>query len=316
MIDTKKIAFKYFNGESTYSEEKTLNAFIRAKESNYALFTEWESEWSSQTAHNLKIEHFFNKVSDRIYNLKIKRLYKFALTTISAASIIILVTSLILNSLKEEEFIQIQAPHKMRTKVVLADGTKVWLNSASKISYSNEFSKDRLITLEGEAYFDVTHNKKNPFRVQLNHGIITVLGTKFNICNYNSDTTMSTTLFEGGISFRSNEGKEYILKPGDILISEPSSVKIMNEQNINSHRSWIDGKLDFDSIRLDKLLDRLSVQFGVDIHYNFDHLHDREFRIYLTNSESISEILNALASIVPISYHFDKDDIYIEETIK
>lgn len=93
--------------------------------------------------------------------------------------------------------------------VVLSDGTKVWLNSASSIKYPVVFGdNERRVELDGEAYFEVAHNAKKPFRVLSNHQLVEVLGTHFNINAYSDENTINTTLLEGSVKVISKNGKQ------------------------------------------------------------------------------------------------------------
>lgn len=110
-----------------------------------------------------------------------------------------------------------------RTKLVLPDGTQVWLNSSSKLKYSNEFNKEehREVNLEGEAYFDVAKDKQRPFVVHTSSLDIKVLGTAFTIKSYPQDETIETTLLQGAIEISRKDNPNttrVILKPNEKLV--------------------------------------------------------------------------------------------------
>src|SRR5690606_22131597 len=114
---------------------------------------------------------------------------------------------------------------------ILEDGTKVWLNSSSKISYPKKFSTgSRKVTLYGEAYFDVAKDKNRPFLIETNGTEIRVLGTSFNVNAYNE--TVSTTLVEGSLKV-SNGTHSSTLKPGQEAIANAQKIEIA-EPNIQT----------------------------------------------------------------------------------
>src|SRR5690606_4392916 len=99
--------------------------------------------------------------------------------------------------------------------IVLADGTKVWLNSASTLTFPTVFSrKERKVELTGEAYFEVTRNKAKPFFVKTLQNEVEVLGTHFNVMEYPEEGISQTTLLEGSVKVRQGKN-EKLLKPGE-----------------------------------------------------------------------------------------------------
>ncbi|HKP32519.1 MAG TPA: FecR family protein, partial [Chitinophagaceae bacterium] len=108
-----------------------------------------------------------------------------------------------------------------RTKLVLPDGSSVWLNAGSKLTYSKDFgTKDRNVTLTGEAFFDVVSNEEVPFEITTPTLQIKVLGTAFNVKSYPSEKTSETTVIRGRVEIISNQrpNEKFVLKPNEKLV--------------------------------------------------------------------------------------------------
>jgi len=117
-------------------------------------------------------------------------------------------------------FTEVISPSGSRTQLKLADGTKVWLNAGSTLKYANNFSKEnRAVQIEGEAFFDVTHDSLHPFIVKASSVNLTVLGTAFNIRAYRDENTIETTLVRGKVEIAKNKPAKgelkIVLKPNE-----------------------------------------------------------------------------------------------------
>ena len=140
--------------------------------------------------------------------------------------------------------------------VILSDGTKVWLNADSKLSYPEVFTgEDRRVTITGEAYFEVAHNTKQPFIVESKSHTIEVLGTSFNINAYPEDEFITTTLVEGAVKI----GKESALEPGQQskYFKETGEIEIANV-DVYQFVSWKSDIFYFENRRLDDILQILA----------------------------------------------------------
>lgn len=168
-------------------------------------------------------------------------------------------------------FNQIIVPYGKRSSVVLSDGTKVWINSGSKLVYAPIFEgDDREVFLEGEAYFDVATNPNKPFFVRTDEFRIKVLGTKFNVKAYDDDNVYSTVLVEGSISMKINGGffsREVLLAPNEIstLIKDSDKFQIGKVENAGVYKSWVHGYLEFEKDSLNDVLKRISRYYNIEI---------------------------------------------------
>ncbi|MFR3330729.1 MAG: FecR family protein [Odoribacter splanchnicus] len=162
--------------------------------------------------------------------------------------------------------------------LVLADGTCVWLNSETTLRYPVNFiGMQRVVQLEGEAYFEVAPDSLRPFYIQMNGNVIKVLGTSFNVSNYTADGSWSTTLTEGKVEICSG-GNLYTLTPGDhftadVTTGETRIVRV----NPLQYSSWKEGKVIFQDERLEDIIRKLARWYDFEVFYIHSELKDWHF---------------------------------------
>jgi len=201
----------------------------------------------------------------------------------------------------------IEAPLGSRTKMYLPDGSLVWLNASSKISYSQGFGVDnRRLYLTGEGYFEVTKNEKLPFQVRTDELHTDVIGTKFNFRNYPEEEEATVSLLEGKVLVRN------ILKDGDNICLSPDQKVFLNKKSgemrmkeIKSQYTieWTNGYLFFDEELLVDIVKVLERSYNVKITLKDKSLES--FRFYgnfIQREQSIDEILDLLESTGKIKY--------------
>ncbi len=178
----------------------------------------------------------------------------------------------------------------------LPDGTRVWLNAASAISYPVRFTgKERVVEMNGEAYFEVAKNARMPFKVKINDkNSVEVLGTHFNIKAYADENVISTTLLEGAVRMAS-DGKRSTLKPGQQALASVNqlSVKTIGETGISKVMAWKEGRFNFQDANLQEIMRQLSRWYGVEVVYE-SKIPDLEFIGEIERSLPLSEVLRGL----------------------
>ncbi|MDN5285390.1 MAG: FecR family protein [Mucilaginibacter sp.] len=155
--------------------------------------------------------------------------------------------------------------------IVLADGTKVWLNAASSITYPTSFAgTNREVAITGEAYFEVAHNAAKPFRVKSNGQVIEVLGTHFNINAYTDEQVVTTTLFEGSVKVTKGTASA-VLKPGQqSQVMEKGNnlnIKVVETVDEDQALAWKNGKFYFTDTTIEEVMRQVSRWYDVDIEY-------------------------------------------------
>lgn len=197
------------------------------------------------------------------------------------------------------------------TKLTLPDGSIVWLNSGSSVSYPNIFSGGtREVSLTGEAYFEVVKNNQVPMVVQAGDMHLKVYGTTFNVNAFSSDPFVKVTLVEGSVSLSSPAGKlngeeEFFIEPGQtVTFYEDSKKLIVQNEDPFYHTAWKDGILVFRNTPFETVLKQLSRKFGVDIELKDQILAaipmDARFK-----NESLHEILRLLSASTPFTYYYE-----------
>jgi ferric-dicitrate binding protein FerR (iron transport regulator) len=158
-------------------------------------------------------------------------------------------------------------------ELVLADGSKIWLNSASTLKYPAVFTgAERVVELSGEAYFEVTKSAGKPFRVLIKDAEVDVLGTHFNIMAYDNEPVSKTTLIDGAVRVESG-GKQKELKPGDQALlryaaagSGEPEIEV-TQVDVNASLAWRKGNIDFRNADVHTVMRALKRYYNVDIQY-------------------------------------------------
>jgi len=153
--------------------------------------------------------------------------------------------------------------------LTLADGTNVWLNAASSITYPTAFTgHDRTVQITGEVYFEVSHDQHKPFRVISRGQAVEVLGTHFNINAYDDEPAIKTTLFEGAVKV-SRDAKSTTLKPGEQAVDNinSSSIHVTNDFNSEEVIAWKNGKFYFDYTDINTVMRQIARWYDVDVVY-------------------------------------------------
>ena len=170
------------------------------------------------------------------------------------------------SSVKEVEMHTLSTPRGADFKVVLADGTEVWLNAESRLEYPAQFiGKERVVALRGEAYFKVAKDAEHPFIIQTDDMKTRVLGTEFNVRNY-SVTDSHVTLIEGNVEVCNNKGGDYIrITPGEDAHLQPDGAFALTEVDVDAYIYWKEGFFYFDNVSLLDIMQSLGRWYNVTI---------------------------------------------------
>jgi transmembrane sensor len=236
---------------------------------------------------------------------------------------------------------EVMAKKGARSKMILPDGTQVWLNSDSKIQYDQTFNDTiREVTLDGEAYFDVVKNPKRPFIVHTSYIDIRVLGTAFNVKSYSQEKTIEKTLIHGSLEVtKKNESQlsKIILRPKEKLVfnkletdfekEEDAVVKPMLEKNLPAiaivalprniadtslkETSWIYNRLDFDGDTFSELAVKMERWFNIKITFKNEKVANQRL-VGAFEDESLEEALKALQLITTFTYKINNNEIEIK----
>ncbi|RNL51179.1 FecR family protein [Pedobacter jejuensis] len=151
--------------------------------------------------------------------------------------------------------------------LTLSDGTKVWLDAASSITFPVSFTGDsREVRITGQVYFEVAHNPKKPFKVRTNDEIVEVLGTHFNINTYPDEPASKTTLFEGSVKIIT-QGSHKFLKPGQQAEVSAGQIGVVDHADVDEALAWHNGLFQFNDADIQTVMRQLSRWYDVDISY-------------------------------------------------
>jgi ferric-dicitrate binding protein FerR (iron transport regulator) len=197
----------------------------------------------------------------------------------------------------------ISTPYGAKTNFTLPDGSLVWLNSGSTLSYPSQFSKNRMVKLLGEAYFEVEKNNK-PFIVSTDYGDVKVKGTSFNVKAFADDQAFETTLEEGVVTFKNiNAPNEVTLKPGE-QVEKTETGFLIKKVETKYFTSWKEGKLMFNKEPFPGFIKKLERWYNVKIEYNNPKM-DELWYTGTIEMESISEVMELIREAAPVSYSFN-----------
>lgn len=201
-------------------------------------------------------------------------------------------------------------------EIFLADGTHVWLNADSKLTFPSNFTdKTRRIELQGEAYFEVTSNKKNPFLVKTKNHTVKVTGTQFNICEYPEDKMIETTLVEGKVKIITGNFIQD-LKPGEQSTFYTETAEILiGEKDFDIYTSWKDGRYKFRNESIDKVFQIMERWWDVEIDYSKKEFKYEYISGVLKKHKPIKQHFEIINKLVPIDYCINKDKIIVKRII-
>lgn len=201
-----------------------------------------------------------------------------------------------------------------RSQVVLPDGTKVWLNSSSSVEYvAPFFSRQRRVKMEGEAYFEVEHDRRAPFVVSTNGLDIEVLGTRFNIRNDDNEHRVTTVLLEGAVKAYAS-GREQAsvrLHPAQQLVFDTRTHAMRLTDCPSAERSinWIDGRFCFEHDTFGEIVAELKRYYNVDIRFMDNRLRDMRFSGNFRVEDGIYHIMSVLQLTYKFNYRIAGNDI-------
>ena len=223
-------------------------------------------------------------------------------------------------NLTELVYNTLHVPNGRRFDIVLSDNSHVYLNAGSSLRYPVNFipGKKRQVYLEGEAFFEVSKDKKHPFVVTSGNMDVEVLGTKFNVNAYPEETDINTVLVEGSVRLNASEMEQnattsVLLEPGHIAHWDKNSKSTqMEEVDTELYTSWMQGKLVLKGMRFKDIVRKLERHYGVSINNKNKKLENRVFTATF-DVETIEEVLNTFVAETNFNYHIDKEQITILE---
>ncbi|TDS17577.1 FecR family protein [Sphingobacterium paludis] len=195
--------------------------------------------------------------------------------------------------------------------ITLPDKSKVWLNAASSLTYNTAFAEnqERRVVLRGEAFFDVSPDKKHPFVVVTEKQEIRVVGTQFNINSYTNEPAVSTTLVEGAIQVLA-KGNQYQLRPGEQCINTGSEIRI-EKADIESVIDWKAGDFNFHEEDFRKAMQKIARWYDVEVIYDASLPEHIEARGWVSRNRNLSSVLKLIESSGLVRFKIEGRKVFV-----
>ena len=319
----ERIIAKSFKGALDSNEQIFLDQWISLSQENKKKFEIYEKLWKRSgeliVSNNIDVEASLLKTKKRIPDFRFKR----SSTTynLRVAAVLILTMGLgfmfnyllganeLIDGTSETVYQEVRASYGTRTKLLLSDGTNVWLNSGSTLRFPIDFdnSEERTVELNGEGYFEVTKNESKPFIVNTSGLNVKVYGTSFNVSAYDEYDTMEVALVEGKVSLvqgEKGERREYmVLNPNDVVECNVSEKRLsrISDSKMSKYTAWKDGQIVFYGDPIEKVVNRLEKWYNVDIDIKDKVLENYRFTATF-NDESLEQVFKLLSLSSPMEY--------------
>ncbi|MCL1934018.1 MAG: DUF4974 domain-containing protein [Candidatus Azobacteroides sp.] len=321
-----RIFERYVGGEASPNEIAQLKSFLE-NDVNLNQWLENQIRDSSRTIDwDIKMRMLEQIRSQTVYDAALyapvagkNNNFKFYLKKFSDIAAILLPVVIIfslylyLKPQKPESF-EVIADKGEKADLTLTEGSTVSLNSDSKVMYGTDYNKkDRVLKLEGEAYFDVRYNPEKPFIVECEDLKIRVSGTSFDIKAYEDEDNISIVLNSGKIRLTTPK-EEIEMVPNDhITYNKTTQTTIGEKVNAGDYTDWRQNRLRFENESLKTIMKTISRMHNIDIIFESSHLMDMRFTGTIDNT-SIKSVLDAIAlTSVSINYRLDDGAVYLYE---
>ncbi|MBN2522099.1 MAG: DUF4974 domain-containing protein [Bacteroidales bacterium] len=357
------LIMKFISGRASDEESESIIEWLNEEHKNILHYFHLKRLWQENVT-NPNDQDFLNNSWERLKlrmgsqingtstnNNKQNIAWNFARISAAASILILLATSLFFGvrnyqiSRYEDNLNQVSVPLGSRSTIILPDGSKVWLNSGSKLLYPSGFrGKSRKVILEGEGFFEVKADRSSPFIVSAADLKIKALGTSFNIKSYPDESIIETILVNGKIEVNTSNGKglhspiilapnqklTYLKNEGTVNLSsieegikmdKPKDQKV-EVPDINNFKiatkidpeiftSWKDGKLIIDGETLESLVPKLERYYNVRISLKDDSMKNFRYSGIL-EEVTIEEVLRAIQETSPIRYEINKNYVVLK----
>ncbi|HPE76459.1 MAG TPA: DUF4974 domain-containing protein [Draconibacterium sp.] len=307
-----------------YLQVKSLFKEADDDELKKQLYQQWNEIMQHQGDDDQSLEHVFDKIQHNILLEDINpnkrnlvwKIYRYAAAILF---IPVLLFSIWMLTSKQENlsasknsvsWIEINAPEAARVEFVLPDSTRGWLNGGSRLKYASNFNEKRKVELKGEAYFEVEHRDLSEFTVGLNKLDVKVLGTKFNISDYQSDFFTDIVLLEGKveISDKAESFKQYLSPDQKITYDINNKSITISDVDAKRYAAWKDGFLVIDNEPLGQAISRIERWYNAEIVIQDEALKSYRFKATFKD-EPLEEVLRLISLTTPLKYTVEKRDV-------
>lgn len=330
MIESEKIELfilRQLNNELSVEEQAELTSWINRSDKNRSFYQKQVELFKAQrlifSANDIALSR--EKTKTGVINQLLQRSSKvkrFVYASLTVMVVGLVVSTLLFNTTIQErnnllagEF-RIMAPEGSPASFRLPDGTEVWLNASSELSYSyNADSKSRLASIEGEAFFNVAHDASQAFLVTGYNHTVKVYGTEFNIKSNRQSKQCEVTLREGAVGILNTKQEEIArLKPGQqFSVDAQGGASIRNVESVNAVTDWTTGRYEFKDATLNEIAAKLSELYHVNIIIEDDVIKQQRYRCVIQKEQSILKTLQRFSIITNLDYEINNEVIILKQ---
>jgi ferric-dicitrate binding protein FerR (iron transport regulator) len=325
MAKIDSIIQKYLREKTTEEENQQLLHWMEGSEENRIQFFAEKDIWDSFGLHSNQKKY---DSSTELEVLK-KRLSSntqkpvIGLKQIVQIAAVLLVTFglgwasrfISFDSAKQENEVTMQeifVPKGQVNQIFLADGTRIWINSETRMEIPSVFTaKNRVVKLDGEAFFEVAKDKDRPFRVELNGQQIEVLGTSFNVRAYSNSNEIETTLQSGCIHLKTGKQITELIPGEQCIFDKDAKELIISKVDPVSFSSWKDGRFEFQNEDLIEVFKVVERWYDVEITIDENYFRGMHFSGVIKRNKDANHFLELLNLSIPVTYTIHADKIQI-----
>ena len=331
------LIIRQLNGELNRDERQQLEEWIALSPEHQRHFADEQEIWFSATSHatlerydhRQAFDRFLQRIADthsqesqsRSRGRRQLLSTRFWRSIAATAAVVVAVAYLSYQGGRQQVVSQfaditIEAPIGSRSRTMLPDGSVVWLNAGSQLTYQQSFGiHNRLVKLLGEGYFEVAKGKALPFRVASGSLEVEVLGTKFNFRDYPADVEASVTLNEGSVALSTiaRDGSPTLMHPNQRAVYNKQSRQMTIEScEPDNARQWTKGNLLYEGETLAEIVKDLSRSYNVDITVSDASLYRLRFHgEFIRQEQTLREVLDALSATGKIRYEMNGRNVRI-----
>ena len=211
-----------------------------------------------------------------------------------------------------QEMNTVRVPRGSEYRLILSDGTKVWLNAESQLIYPVRFTgENREVIMKGEACFEVAKKEKQPFVVKTKDVAVKVLGTFFNVEAYPEKKDVITTLVEGRINVSDGE-RERVVEPGQQIIATGDEL-LVKQVRAEEFVSWTRGVCFFTDTSLEQIMEKLSRWYDVEVVFTHPSLRDAHFTLEIKRYDNISDVLVRIEKTERVKFRVEGNVVTVDE---
>jgi ferric-dicitrate binding protein FerR (iron transport regulator) len=330
ITDIEILIAKSVSGNISLEEAKELENWKSSSNKNLSIYNHTLKAWNKagiyidekgQIEDKIKIHKEINKHLQFQLVKTNRRNFIYKIAAILALPLALAISWYFLeikqNSINQKLKTEIMSPKGNISKCILPDGTEVWINAASSISYDpNRYNSEiREINLKGEAYFSVTGNVEKPFRVTTDLGCVCVTGTEFNVSAYPGSKTFETVLSKGSVilNFYTNNQQEIKLVPGERAIYDSNKNEVFIS-NVDSEMfsSWRNGEIIFKDATLNDLIKELERIYDIKFYLEDKKLGEYRFRGMFSYNNNLIDALEKIKKTAQLDYNINNKEVKLK----